>query len=641
MKQFIDMDGALKPKKSIHLGISSKYLTLFLIIIASLSPALFFSFGFHNDFNGWSYNAQSCCTHHPETLILNAIGRYFGAIAQNFQFLTIHNVGDFWLWRFIGILSTALLASYYLWIISLGRKPNWVNVFLTIVVFTLPTMQFQAIWVSMYMFWTPPILLSLIATHLFLKAILPASFLRRAFFVMLGFFALLAGVFFYPASATFVLVPVVHLLLTRNSVRLRLMARVSAIALGFAFVALFVIHKFIVLPRMSHIPYLGEYEFKLTAEVIKEIAPRLSIYLWDGAYFWLGVDISWFPKLIGLVAILAFCYSCVQIARRLIHRAELINVVYACGLFLVAAAPFVVVQQFTATFRIVFAMTAIELLVFFWLVNKLPIKTIKLAGTFAVIAAFFSFVSTYGVAESQGKEYALYKEATKGVAPDLFTPIAVLRTNHPRQAFGYALRKDFGGLTMIHHVFDQLVGTRYNGKAAFDVTEFVLPAGDGAPAALEDGALIIDTSVLYNVSNFKPFTNRVGVVSAKPRGIIGPMYAVDGNANTFWEVCNGPSQFPIEFKLILPNERELTGYSMSTVEEMARMPNAWEIWVTSDSQNWLRVQQVEKVEAWKVREVRNYKIEPAQVIKGIKLVINGTDSGSCFRLYEFKPSFTN
>ena len=139
-------------------------------IIIALSPALFFSFGYHNDYNQWSYDSHTCCLQYPETNMLIDIGRYFGAFAQNLQSFTIHTLDDLWRWRLIGILSTAGLAAYYLHIVSLRRPPTWQNACLSVAVFTLPTMQFQAIWVAMYAFWTPPILLSLAAAHLLVRA---------------------------------------------------------------------------------------------------------------------------------------------------------------------------------------------------------------------------------------------------------------------------------------------------------------------------------------------------------------------------------------------------------------------------------------------------------------------------------------
>jgi hypothetical protein len=198
------------------------YVAVAIAICIALSPALFFSFGYHNDFNAWAYDTRSCCSNHPETEILLAIGRYFGAYAQNLQFTTIHTLHDLWIWRLIGIVSTALLAVYYLYIVSPKRSPTWQNACLSVAIFTLPTMQWQAIWVSMYMFWTPPMLLSLAAAHLIRNTselpILPIPrWLRGAALPLaFAFAALLAGLCFYPMSATLLLVPAAHLLLTDN-----------------------------------------------------------------------------------------------------------------------------------------------------------------------------------------------------------------------------------------------------------------------------------------------------------------------------------------------------------------------------------------------------------------------------------------
>ena len=93
-------------------------------IFIALSPSLFFSFGYHNDFNAWAYDTHACCTRHPETEVLIIIGRYFGAYAENLQFLDHPRLADFWLWRLVGIISTAMLAIYYLHIVSLRQSAN-------------------------------------------------------------------------------------------------------------------------------------------------------------------------------------------------------------------------------------------------------------------------------------------------------------------------------------------------------------------------------------------------------------------------------------------------------------------------------------------------------------------------------------
>ncbi len=93
-------------------------------IVVTVSPALFFSFGYHNDYQQWAYDSYSCCMQYPETNMLIDIGRYFGAFAQNLQAFTIHSLDDLWWWRLIGILSVARLASDHLHIVSPPRPPR-------------------------------------------------------------------------------------------------------------------------------------------------------------------------------------------------------------------------------------------------------------------------------------------------------------------------------------------------------------------------------------------------------------------------------------------------------------------------------------------------------------------------------------
>ena len=72
-----------------------------------------------------------------------------------------------------------------------------------------------------------------------------------------------------------------------------------------------------------------------------------------------------------------------RILRRSIEQGELLNFLIGCSLFLVAAAPLLVVHQFTQTYRSLFTLTAIEVLVLFWLLKQLPIGAARLAAIFA------------------------------------------------------------------------------------------------------------------------------------------------------------------------------------------------------------------------------------------------------------------
>jgi hypothetical protein len=629
------------------------YAAVLASIFAALSPSLFFSFGYHNDFNAWAYDTHICCTRHPETQLLVSIGRYFGAYAQNLQFWTIHSLADLWIWRLIGIISTAMLALYYLYVVSLRRPPTWQNACLTVAIFSLPTMQFQAIWVSMYMFWTPPILLSLVAAELLLKAA-EGDFVsnryarqRAARLTLQAFAALLAGFFFYPMSATFVLVPAAHLLLTENRRQVRRMAVLAVAIVGGAFIAVFLIHKFIVLPRLAHLPDVGDYQFKFADHALTEAMRRLWIYLTESSSLWLGLQIPLFRYLVGLLALFGAGYCAVRIFRRAITTREFVNVLMACSLFVVAVAPLLIVHQFSTTYRIMLTMTGIELLILFWLLNQMPIGALRLASIFAVLGITCSLIGIYGTSASAQAEYDVYSKAVANLSPQQFHSLVILRPARARPAFGFALENDYGGLPPISNAFDLLIGARYKGAAAFDVATLQMPPDYGLamerndknlPLGIPKTAVVIDTSPVYGLPDFKDAISQMAIVSARPRGENEPVNAVDGSTNTFWQVCaNQP--FPIELALMFPAEHTLRAYSLSTVDETDRMPSSWEIWVSSDQTNWRRLQEITDAKPWEKREERRYDVEPQLDTTAVKLVVNATRMKSCMRLYEFRPIF--
>ncbi len=622
-------------------------------IIIAMSPVLFFSFGYHNDFNAWLYD--SSLGPQPEMNVLFALGRYLGALGEDLQFLTIHSLAALWGWRLVAILSTVLLATYYLHIVSLRRPPTWQNACLSVAVFTLPTMQFQAVWVSMYVFWTPPILLSLAAAHLLLKATERdviadrGSRRRSAVLTLLAFVLVLAGCFFYPISATFVLVPAAHLLLMENKQQVRQMAALTVPVLGSAFIALFVIHKFIVLPHLSNVPYLGEYGYNFSDSLITESLWRLGVYLRDGASLWLSLKFPIFQHVVALLFVVAAAVCAMRLLRGTIQTGVLINVLLACSLFIVAAAPLVLVQQFTATYRVMFTMTSIELLILFWLLTQFPFGALRLAALFAVLGVACAFVGVCGTAASNHADYLLFSKAVANLSPREFHSFTILRPNHERQIFGFPLDKDLGGLNPTDYIFDSLIGTRYDGKGSFDVTTLVIPPdsennSDNTPQpAIEKNSIVIDTSAIYGLPAFRDIAHRFPVVSAQPRGLYGPANALDLRPGTAWEVVG---TFPMALEVDYPTAHTLRGYSLSTVEATERMPSRWEIWVSSDLANWHRVQEMAEGQPWKPAETRHYELEPIPKVTGIKLVITGTDvpitgtdQESVLRLYEFTPLF--
>jgi hypothetical protein len=609
-----------------------QYATVAATLIVALCPSLFFTFGFHNDFNAWGYDAARCCSGHPETRILMAIGRYFGAFAQNLQFMTIRSLGSLWAWRLIGIASIAALACFYLRIVSLRWPPEWTDVFLTIAVFTLPTMQFQAMWVSMYVFWTPPMALGLVAASLLLTVTDrdPRKDTWRAIIlVSAALLALLCGLCFYPMSATIVLVPAAHLLVRRDQARFRWFAVAATFTLGTAFIVYFAVHKLLVLPHLKNVPYLGEYQFVLHPGIVGETARRAIEYLNLSSYLWMPFEVPWVPEFVLWIALAGLVFALIRLARGRLPDA--IDFALACGLFLVATAPVLVVDQFSESFRITFTMTAIVMLSLFWLVRQIIARQAVPATAFAVLGILLAFAGVYGTSRSSALDFRLSQAAVAGLAPHDFHAITVVRRPQQRLAFGQELRNDFGGLAPIPLIFDALIGTRYNGAASFDVQTIYV---DSASGFLERPTVLIDLSRIYGVADVADFS-QFATVSATPRGAIGPLNAVDGYPATFWEVCD--ISLPATLEIDYPTARAVSGYDLSTVELPERMPKDWEIWTSSDQRSWAEAQKVSDAPAWRGGEKRSFGLKAAETIRGIRLVIKATRAANCMRLYEFTP----
>ncbi len=158
------------------------------------------------------------------------------------------------------------------------------------------------------------------------------------------------------------------------------------------------------------------------------------------------------------------------------------------------------------------------------------------------------------------------------------------------------------------------------------------------PLAIVKDAVLIDTSSIYGLPNFTDVSSQLAMVSGRPHGDGGAINAVDGDPNSYWQVC-GNQPFPIQLELIFPTAHTLKAYSLSTVEEPDRMPTNWEIWVSSDHVNWRQRQKMTDAKPWQDAEERRYNIEPAPETSAVKLLITATSAKSCMRLYEFRPKF--
>ena len=367
------------------------------------------------------------------------------------------------------------------------------------------------------------------------------------------------------------------------------MALLAVACVGAAFVALFVVHKFIVLPHLRHVPYLGDYAFTFSGAVVTDAAQRLSSYVQNGAFLWLGIDIPEFQEMVGLAAAIGGFYCAIRLVRGSLKAAAFSSFIMICCLFVAAAAPLLIVQPVLAYLSHHVYNDRDRIAGFVLAPEPIAIPRAHIGVGLRGDWGIFAFVSVYGTALSSHAEYDIDVRAVARLPAEQFHAIAQLRPIAPRTAFGFDLRNDFGALSPINHIFDLLIGPRYRGDATFDV-ETARPAEDNSdspPLVLEKNATVIDLSPIYGwpkVSNLSQFAT----VSAQPRGQFGPMNAVDGVDNTFWEVCGQP--FPITLTLEYPSAHTLLGYDLSTIETPERMPRRWEVWATSKESSWHKLQ---------------------------------------------------
>jgi hypothetical protein len=610
---------------------------VFLGIVFALSPAAFFEFGFHNDYWAWAYDTDVCCTGHPESAITIAIGRYLAAIMMNLQFMTIHHVSDLAFWRLIIVVTTGLLGVYYFAIVSIGEPAGWWRAWLTIAIFVLPTMQLNATWASNFVYFNPPLFLALLGSHAFLVACDSPSQKRAPVIGALGFGALIAALFFYPPSATFVLIPAVHLLLFGNSGRARAFAFYTAVTLCLAFLVYYLIQKVIVLPRIAELPALGDYRFAFHDRLFSRSFIRLLDHLYSASYLWVIFEIPAVPFIVGTIVLC--CGGVLLLLRSLASRRDLTgleNLAIVLGLLVIASAPMVLAQKYSDSLRVLFSTTTIAVLVIFHLVSSLfdtrTARSIAALG-FAFLGGVISFVSVYEVSRLSSLEHAAYGNALAGIPRNQFHSIAVLSPVN-KQALGHELRADFGWVLPISTIGDLFIGQRYRGMADFDLVILKVQLDGRIPLILERSATVIDTFGVYGLPPLKLAERVAGSVASIPRSSsTGPMNAVDGLPYTFWEVWD--RSFPISLELDFSFAREISGYRLTAGDAPERMPSSWELWGSNDIVTWRRLDAQVASQSWRRSQVRDYSLQAPVFIRRIRLAVTGSQANRGVRLYEF------
>lgn len=589
--------------------------------ILAYAPAVFFSFGFHNDYWAWGFDANWCCGPHPEAAITAAIGRILAAWLLTAQFLLIHSLEDLAIWRGVTIATLALNCLYLFHLLrreapGAGHGPAAAA---TLLVFLHKTMQLNVLWASNLVYFNVPILLALAGAHLLLLA--REGRQRPAVAVALHGLALVplvTALFIYPPSATFLIVPPLYGLLMRrpdlfDSLRT---AAVLALLLAAGFALYAGIHRHLVLPSLPEGVSMSTYRWELPPQPLRTALSRLlRFYLPDAANGWT----IWTAKAPGFALLAAILLGLGwsvwrhwRAGRPAVALAEVVAVGALFALASLAILPNLVAEQFATSVRVLFVPGASLGIGLCWVaVRLLPPRAAMrvLAGSVAV-AGCLACAGVLTTARLAEREHEAIGAALAPLDRSMRQDIVVLRSNAPRRFLGLEVNEAFRPLPPIVLIGDAFLGRRHRGEARFDLSIVSTQAGQ-PPIFVESATTVIDLQPMREEeATDRPV--RFGVIGGRitvtpPGAAKGVADAFDGSNATFWEAWTTP--FPIAVRIDFTSPRAPGGYRLAAGlhERSDRMPTGWEVYASADGNDWTPLDRQVAAD-WRDGEVRRYAL---------------------------------
>lgn len=242
-----------------------------LLIFLTYTPYIYFNFGFHNDFEIWSYDNKVCCSGFPETPHLIRIGRFLQAYLQNIFLSFFTDLESLAYGRFLGVLFAGLsgiILSSLARKNGMGRLPSAV---LGAAACLLPPVQVNLAWLTNFIPGLFNLALVLVVSSIFpgWQSILAKEKGKR---LQLGLcvLLLLAVLFIYPPTAGFFLLPALIRILyvgVENKTE-RTQAIYHLAFFGSVCLAYFVFHRFVYM-RLFQITFHDSefYRFELSTAI--------------------------------------------------------------------------------------------------------------------------------------------------------------------------------------------------------------------------------------------------------------------------------------------------------------------------------------------------------------------------------------
>lgn len=633
------------------------FISVFLFL--SFSPFIYYQFGFHNDFEIWTYDNKICCSGFSETSHLIRIGRFLQAFLQNIYLSFFSELFHFSVGRGVGILFAAI-SAYLLSRLARdkGMSP-WSSTVFSLSVFLLPSVQVNLSWITNFVPGLLNSVLVIFASAIYLKA---QSFVesKKKKFLFLSFFLLLSSLFIYPPTAGFFLIPLLVQILYKG-VKSRIERLEAFKMLGFfvlTCVTYYLIHRLIFVPWYNYTYEKSEfYRFEVSGSIwknfivfIRDIIPMM-LNLWNPAPF------NLFAAAVLMVVVFAATFSSYKIIKLQSSEAKANlkwDFILLVVTFFIINGPVISAAGGPPSFYRTWHPGGAAVLLFFFKSiesfsnGKLKIISLSLI---LIVACDFAFKASSYVGSTLSKQMDYSKEQIEQQFSPQKEHYFIVELRPLKLIYKHPL---WGELGFLHILTRGHVG--YILKRDFN--QALVPKIENVVALQNDNQLFLEPQFLKEILNKDNFTldkdliiqkklfqtpesiqksshvNLVGTVTAtgESTDYARPFRAVDNIYYSFWET---QSPLPILYDFNFFESKKISCYTLhaGVDESPDRMPRSWRFLASLDGTKWDVLDMRLNEQNWTDYSSRKFRLLNSKEYTNYRFEFLETNGSNVLRIY--------
>lgn len=696
--------------------LGSKTSTFQIFCVAFLFSAIwhYFIFGytFFLDFSKddgyywWSYQNRFQFVQHWQHNYWIQIGRYGSWFIWKILSLPINNISDlFWI-RIVSLIGSSLAMT----MLFLSFRRSGITTFLSIIIsaliFTLPAVGLNFTYelgAPSVFAWNLSILAFLILYYQFEGLIYPQKFKislsilnnkKKLVLLMTSFLCLLCSVAIYQMAVFFFLIAYCAAIffdekqiqnLSGNFYLRLLKLCFPLIFLGIAIIFYFVLHKFVLVPTITKMDpnffsYDGDiYSFSITGDWGAKYTFIFSSLLPSALSLWDLFQTNWSASISLVLLSLGYLVICIQHYNKqseeskveVINKIKIINLKFLLAILLIffAAAPLILAKGNHFSYRVIFVMSAIIIVVLAWIAKKTFAMTGGYLRTVSLITFFTVFcLITLGTqqriistvrAENLELEIVRMQVRQHFRQSNSLSHVYLIPAISGKNSLGrrcsrskeyYCPSSDEPNhfLWAIAGVIREEVS--YGNKIVFHTG--VPPEGDSKLPSLNqvwllhnnqkitkpegESVLVIDMPSLIKDRDQKLSSMNLAEISSDGGHSVQPYgaaLAFDGSIehNNFWEISG---IFPFNLTLFFDQRKVFSRYDFYSVESPERMPKDWLLQASIDGKAWVTLDQRVNQPVWRNNEKRSYILSDVSSHKFFRWAFASSYNPAILRIYE-------